>query len=191
MSKSDTMSHEKTFHAKALAFSGAAIALATVISMFIKLPSLPLGGSVTLFSMLIICLIGYWYGPVVGITAAFAYGIIQFIVGPYVVHPLQVILDFPLAFGSLGISGFFHNSKNGLCKGYLAGVLGRFIVHCISGVIFYTTYVGSFGGNVAAIWTGIVYNMTYIVPEAIVTLILLSIPTVRKALAEMKKIAIS
>lgn len=191
MSKTDTILHKKTFHAKALAFSGAAIALATVISMFIKLPSLPLGGSVTLFSMLIICLIGYWYGPVVGITAAFAYGILQFITGPYVVHPVQVILDFPLAFGALGISGFFHNAKNGLIKGYIAGVLGRFIIHCISGVIFYTEYVGNFGGDVAAIWTGVVYNMTYIVPEAVATLILLSIPAVRKALGDMKKLAIS
>ena len=185
------MSKTKIFHAKALAFSGAAIALATVISTFIKLPSLPFGGSVTLFSMLIICLIGYWYGPVVGITAAFAYSILQFIIEPYVVHPLQVILDFPLAFSALGISGFFHNAKNGLIKGYIAGVLCRFIFHCISGVIFYTEYVGNFGGDVAAIWTGIVYNMTYIVPEAVATLILLSIPAVRKALADMKKLAAS
>ena len=191
MSKTNTLSKEKVFHAKSLAFSGVAIALATVISMFIKLPSLPLGGSVTLFSMLLICLVGYWYGHVVGITAAFAYGILQFITGPYVIHPLQVILDFPLAFGALGISGFFHNRKNGLFKGYIFGVLGRFLVHCISGVIFYTEYVGDFGGDVAAIWTGIVYNMTYIVPEAVATLVLLSIPAVKKALADMKKLAIS
>ena len=84
-----------------------AIALATVICVAIKLPSLPNGGSVTLFSMLIICLIGYWYGPKVGIIAAITFGILQFIVGPYVVHPLQVILDFPLAFGALGLSAFF------------------------------------------------------------------------------------
>ena len=85
-----------------------AIALATVIATVIKLPSLPNGGSVTLFSMLIICLVGYWYGPVTGIIAAVAYGVLQFITGPYVVHPLQVLLDYPLAFGALGLSGFFY-----------------------------------------------------------------------------------
>jgi len=182
---------EKTFNAKALAFSGVALALATVISVFIKLPSLPLGGSVTLFSMLVVCLIGYCYGPVVGITAAIAYGILQFIVGPYVVHPVQVLLDFPLAFGALGLSGFFYNTKHGLIKGYCIGVLGRFIVHCISGVIFYTEYVGNFGGDVAAIWTGIVYNMTYIVPEFVATVIILAIPAVRNALTRFKQMATS
>ncbi|MDD2972059.1 MAG: energy-coupled thiamine transporter ThiT [Lachnospiraceae bacterium] len=185
------MSKEKTFNAKALAFSGVALALATVISVFIKLPSLPFGGSVTLFSMLVVCLIGYCYGPVVGITAAVAYGVLQFITQPYVVHPLQVVLDFPLAFGALGLSGLFHNTKNGLIKGYCIGVLGRFIVHCISGVIFYTEYVGSFGGNVAAIWTGILYNMTYIVPEFAATLILLAIPAVRKAITQFRQMATS
>ena len=103
--------------AKQIVFSGVALALATVISTVIKLPSLPNGGSITLFSMLIVCLIGYWYGPKVGIVASIAYGILQFIVGPYVVHPAQVLLDYPLAFGALGLSGFFYKSKHGLHKG--------------------------------------------------------------------------
>ena len=176
---------------KQIVFSAMAIALATVISVVIKLPSLPNGGSTTLFSMLVICLIGYWYGPKISIIAALAYGILQFIVGPYVVHPLQVALDYPLAFGALGLSGFFSNSKNGLIKGFIAGSMGRLLMHCISGVIFYTTYVGDFVGNVAAIWAGILYNMSYIIPEVILTLILLALPPVRKAMSELKKLALS
>lgn len=175
---------------KQIVFSAMAIALATVISVAIKLPSLPNGGSITLFSMLIICLIGYWYGPKISLIAATTYGILQFIVGPYVVHPLQVILDFPLAFGALGISGFFCHSKNGLIKGFLAGAFGRLLVHCISGVIFYTSYVGDLKGNVLAIWAGIVYNMSYIIPEVILTLILLALPPVRSAFAQLKKMAL-
>lgn len=174
---------------KQIVFSAMAIALATVISVAIKLPSLPNGGSVTLFSMLIICLIGYWYGPKVSLIAAFAYGVLQFIVGPYVVHPLQVILDYPLAFGALGLSGFFRDSKHGLIKGYLAGSMSRLLMHCISGVIFYTTYVGDLTGNIAAIWAGILYNMSYIIPEVILTMVLLALPPVRKAFAELKKMA--
>lgn len=176
----------KAFSTKSIVFSGVAIALATVIATFIKLPSLPFGGSITLFSMLIVCLVGYWYGPAVGLTAAVAYGILQFITGPYVVHPLQIILDFPLAFGALGLSGFFHNSKHGLIKGYCLGVLGRFLVHCISGLIFYTAYVGDFGGNAAAMLTSILYNMTYIVPEAAATLLLIALPPVSKMLVRIK-----
>lgn len=176
---------------KQIVFSAMAIALATVICVAIKLPSLPNGGSITLFSMLIICLIGYWYGPKVGIIAAITFGILQFIVGPYVVHPLQVALDFPLAFGALGLSGFFSNSQNGLIKGFIAGSMGRLLMHCISGVIFYTTYVGDIVGNAMAVWAGILYNMSYIIPEVILTLVLLALPPVRKAFSELKRMAIS
>ena len=183
------MSKEKKITTKQMVFGAMAIALATVISNVIKLPSLPNGGSVTLFSMLLVTLVGYWYGPVVGIMAAVGYGILQFLTGPYVVHPVQVILDYPLAFGALGFSGFFANKKNGLLKGYLAGVAGRFFFACVSGVIFYTVYVESLGENLLAIWAGIVYNMTYIVPEAVLTIILISIPSVKTALLRLKEMA--
>lgn len=179
------------FAIKQIVFSGAAIALATVIATVIKLPSLPNGGSVTLFSMLIVCLIGYWYGIKTGVIAAFAYGILQFITGPYVVHPVQVLLDYPLAFAALGLSGLFSNSRNGLLKGYLAGVAGRFLFHEISGLIFYTTYLGGFGDNLTAIWASTVYNLSYILPEAILTCILLLIPAVSSAMKRLKALAVS
>lgn len=174
---------------KQLVFSAMAIALATVIAVVIKLPSLPNGGSVTLFSMLIISLIGYWYGPVTGIIAAVTYGILQFITGPYVVHPAQVLLDYPLAFGALGLSGFFSKKKNGLILGYLTGVCGRYLFHMISGLIFYTTYVDHAAGNIAAIWGSAVYNLTYILPEAVLTVVLLLLPPVRKTMETLRRMA--
>ena len=173
-----------------IAISAMAIALATVISVLIKLPSLPNGGSVTLFSMLVVTLIGYWYGPKVGITAAVTYGIIQFITGPYMLTPVQVVIDYPLAFGALGLSGFFSNSKHGLIKGYLVGVLGRYAFAMVSGLVFYTTYVEAFSENMAAVWAAFLYNLSYIAPEAIMTLILLAIPPVRKALEQGKRMAL-
>ncbi len=174
---------------KQIVFSAMAIALATVIATVIKLPSLPNGGSVTLFSMLIVCLVGYWYGPTTGLIAAFAYGILQFITGPYVVHPAQVLLDYPLAFGALGLSGFFYQKKHGLMIGYIVGVTGRFAMHMVSGLIFYTAYVDTLEGNVAAIWASTVYNLSYILPEAILTLILLALPPVRNAFQNIKRMA--
>lgn len=184
------MSKEKKITTKQLVFSAMAIALATVISVAVKLPSLPNGGSVTLFSMFLVTLVGYWYGPVVGIMAAVGYGILQFITGPYVVHPIQVVIDYPLAFGALGCSGFFANKKNGLLKGYLAGVAGRFFFASVSGLIFYTVYVESLGENMMAIWASLVYNMSYIVPEAVATIILISIPAVKAAMGKIKEMAL-
>lgn len=174
---------------KQLVFSAMAIALATVIATVIKLPSLPNGGSVTLFSMLIVCMVGYWYGPATGMIAAVAYGILQFITNPYVVHPAQVLLDYPLAFGALGLSGFFCKKKNGLIPGYLTGVFGRFVFHMISALIFYTAYVDTLQGNAAAIWASTLYNLSYLLPEAILTLILLALPPVRSMLGKLKIMA--
>ena len=185
------MQKEKKMTTKQMVFAAMAIALATVVATAIKLPSLPNGGSVTLFSMLLVTLVGYWYGPAIGIMGAIGFGILQFITGPYVVHPIQVIIDYPLAFGALGCSGFFAQKKNGLLKGYIAGVLGRFFFASVSGLIFYTVYVESLGENMVAIWASLVYNMTYILPEALITVLLISIPAVKNALLKIKELALS
>ena len=105
------------------------------------------------------------------------------------VHPLQVLLDNPLAFGALGQSRFIYKKKNGLVIGYIVGVCGRFVMLMISGLIFYTEYVGDAHGNLVAIWGSTVYNMSYIVPEMVLTLILLAIPAVRKAMERIKQMA--
>ncbi len=114
------------FETKQLVFCSAAVAL-SVVTSFIKVYTFPFGGSITLCSMLFVCLIGYWYGPRISLTTGLAYGLLQLVTGPYIVFPLQVLVDYPLAFGALGLSGFFWNSKHGLIKGYLVGVLGRYV----------------------------------------------------------------
>ena len=96
----------RRYSTKQLVFSAVAMALATVTSI-IKLFEMPLGGSVTLFSMLFIVLIGYWYGPKAGLMTGFAYGLLQFVMEPVFYSIPQMIVDYPLAFGALGLSGFF------------------------------------------------------------------------------------
>lgn len=181
----------QNFNTKKLVFSAMAIALATVVATLLTLPSLPNGGSTTLFSMLIISLVGYWYGPKAGITAALVYSVLQFISGPYFLSPIQVMLDYVLAFGSLGLSGFFNNRKNGLIIGYIIGVLGRFTFTMMSGLLFYTQYVSDLNGNLYAIYGAFSYNFSYIGTECIITLILLSVPSVRNVLIRIKTMAIS
>lgn len=180
------MSQSKKLSTKQIVFSAASIGVATVLANFVKLPSLPFGGSVTFFSMFFVALPGLLFGPTTGICAAVAHGLIQFISNPYAIHPLQVLLDYPVAFGALGLSGFFCNKKRGMFVGYLVGVLGRFFVASLSGAIFFTTYVGYFNDDLKALWAGIVYNMSYIFPEAVITLMILLVPSVQKGLKYIK-----
>lgn len=172
---------------KQLTYSAVALALAMVCSM-IKFANLPMGGSCTLCSMLFITLIGYWFGPYVGLTAGFAYGLLQFIIEPIFYTLPQMLIDYPLAFGALGLSGFFAGKKNGLPIGYLIGVTGRYLFAVISGVIFFGSYAPE--GTPALLYS-LSYNATYIVPEAIITLVVLSIPAVTKALGQIRKNALS
>jgi thiamine transporter len=172
---------------KQLVFSAAALALAMVCSM-IKFANLPMGGSVTLFSMFFVVLIGYWYGPYVGLMTGVAYGLLQFVIEPIFYTLPQMILDYPLAFGALGLSGLFCNKKYGLQTGYVVGVLGRYFFAIISGVVFFGSYAPE--GTPAIIYS-LTYNATYLLPEAIATLIIISLPPVAKALSYVKRQAIS
>ena len=79
--------------ARKLAFCAMGMALAFVTS-YVKVFELPYGGSVTLFSMLFIVLIANWYGAKTGILVGFAYGLLQFIQGPYVLSLFQVCCDY-------------------------------------------------------------------------------------------------
>ena len=168
-----------------LVFSAMAIALATVASM-IKLFHLPMGGSITLFSMFFICLIGYWYGLRVGLMAAVAYGILQMVVDPYIISVPQMLCDYIFAFGALGLSGVFSNAKHGLVKGYLLGVVGRYVFSFLSGLIFFGQFAPE--GMHPAVYSAS-YNGIYIFTEAILTIIIISIPAVSKALTNVKNLA--
>lgn len=176
----------KRFSTRQLVFSSAAMALATVTSM-LKIFELPMGGSVTLFSMLFIVLIGYWYGPKAGLMTGFAYGLLQFVLDPVFYSVPQMIVDYPLAFGALGISGFFSNKKYGLPLGYVAGALGRFVFAFLSGLLFFAAYAE--GSGMSAPVYSFCYNGSYIGAEGIVTLIVICLPPVANGLKYVKKMA--
>lgn len=176
-----------TLSTKQLVYCSTAIALALVCSM-IKFTSLPLGGSCTLCSMLFIVLTGYWYGPAAGLTTGFAYGLIQFLIEPVFYTLPQMLIDYPLSFGALGLSGFFSRRKHGLFLGYLTAVIGRYFFTVISGVIFFGAYAPE--GTPALLYS-LGYNASYLIPEAAITLLLISVPSLSKALAQVKKTAIA
>lgn len=171
---------------KQLAFCAVAIALGTVLSN-IKVFSFPFGGSVTLLSMLIICLPGYWFGVGAGVMTGVAYGVLQMLIDPYILYPMQLVIDYLLAFGALGLSGLFSKRKNGLIFGYLTAVFGRYIFAVLSGWIFFGIYAWE-GWN--PLLYSIVYNAIYIFAEAAVTIVILLLPPVKKAMEIVKRQAV-
>ena len=173
---------DKKVSAKQLAFAAVALALATVCSN-IKLFRLPMGGAITLFSMLFVTLIGYWYGSAVGLMAAVSYGLLQMIFGAYVISLPQLLLDYPLAFGALGLSGFFSEKKNGLVIGYLVAITGRFLFSVLSGVVFFGMYAPE---TMSPLVYSVAYNGSIMYGEGILTIILLMIPAVKSAMATVK-----
>ena len=183
-------SEKKKMGTRQLVFCAMAIALAYVTS-YLKLFSLPWGGSVTLCSMLFIVLIGNWYGVQTGIFAGLAYGIMQFLQEPYVLSFFQVCCDYILAFAALGVAGFFAKSSHGLLKGYIAAVIARGAFHALAGYLYWMDYMPeNFPQSLKAVYP-IVYNYSFLLAEAVITVIIISIPAVVKGLGQVKKSALA
>ncbi len=171
---------------KKLAFCAVAVALGIVLSN-VKLFHFPTGGSITLLSMLVVCLPGYWFGLGAGLTTGLSYGLLQLVTNPYVVHPAQLVIEYFLAFGSLGLSGIFFREKNGLQKGYAASILGRWFFASLSGWIFFKEYAWE-GWN--PLLYSFAYNAIYILSEAAISLLLLALPPIKGALAKVRNMAL-
>ena len=183
------ISEKKKMGTRQLVFCAMAMALAFITS-YLKLFNMPWGGSVTLCSMLFIVLVANWYGPKTGVLVGLAYGILQFIQEPYVLSFFQVCCDYILAFAALGIAGFFAKSKHGLLKGYIAAVIARGAFHALGGYLYWMDYMpDNFPKALTSVYP-IVYNYSYLLVEGIITVIIISIPAVSKALNRVKQTAL-
>ena len=168
---------------KMLTVGAVCVALAFILNQM-ALFRMPMGGSVTVFSMLFVVLAGYWLGAGYGVIVGVALGFLNLITGPYILHPVQFIVDYPLAYGALGLSGLFRKQKYGLPIGYVVGVLGRYAMVFFSGYLFFAAFAPE--GQHPALYSAI-YNITYIAPEMIVTLVIISLPSIRHAIDVVTK----
>ncbi|MBR6800634.1 MAG: energy-coupled thiamine transporter ThiT [Eubacteriaceae bacterium] len=178
------MTRKEKLSAKAITMSAILIALAFVSNNFLPRWRLPNGGSVTLFSMLFLYLIGYTMGLKVGIIGGMAYGVLDLLFSASAYYPLQILLDFPFAFGALGLGALLRDKKFGLQGGYILGAFMRFVMSFLSGYFFFAEYTPE--GYSPVMWA-IVYNGTYILIEGIITLIVMSLKPVSTAIARMRK----
>lgn len=183
-----------------LVTSGVLISLALVLSM-IKVFEFPFGGSITLFSMVPVLVLGYMYGIRWGLVCATIYGVLQMVLGATTTQaflglsgwtvPVMAFLDYILAFMVLGMSGMFKNKikkpTTSIVTGSIVAVLLRFLCHFASGWILWGTYasdffeglnnsfgsfmLSSFDGQMLAMMYSLIYNGAYMLPELIISII--------------------
>jgi thiamine transporter len=156
---------------KMLVEAGVMIALAYVLSL-VKIWQMPNGGSITAGSMIPIIIFAFRWGGVQGIFVGMVYGVIQFLLGPkWSFHIVSILFDYVVAFGCLGIAGFFSkDNKVSALFGVFLGIFGRLVCHVISGVIVWGSYAPE-GTNP---WVySIVYNGSYLLPELIVSAVII------------------
>ena len=189
------------------------IAIAAVIELISKALGLelPFGGTVTLASMFPIVLIAYKYGTKWGLLSGFTYSIVQMLLGVKVVSAMFLpgdgqmavwqaicvcLLDYVLAYTVLGFGGIFKGkfkkSAGELALGAFVALLLRYLVHIVSGAIFYGAWaewffsqegfysigekiLGTFSGTSLSIIYSIFYNGLYMVPEIIITTVVAAI----------------
>lgn len=163
------------FDTRMLVYGSLCISLSFVLS-YIRLYRFPQGGSITPASMLPMFFFALVFGPIPGIIAGFAYGFLQLIQDPYVIHWAQMLLDYPLAFGAMGFAGLY--PKN-LGIASLIGGFGRFLMSFLSGVIFFASYAPE-GMNVY--WYSLTVNGLIIGTDTLICAILSQVPQIRKSL---------
>lgn len=171
----------RTMKTKRLIESAALLAIATVLSE-LALVKLPYGGSVTLASMLPVLLIAYRYGTPWGLACGFCYGVVQQLVGLSTLSFFTtwqsvvaiILLDYLVAFGVIGVGGLFRRLRGirqatALALGALTVCVLRYICHVVSGA---TVWAGLSIPTEAALIYSFAYNATYMLPEAVVTVLL-------------------
>ena len=217
---------EKT---KRLTLSAMMIAIATVLAIvcgLIPFLNLPFGGGFTIASMLPIVIISYMYGVRWGLFSSLVYSVIQILMDlmlgvssstimalfmpssddymGYAAAIWILLLDYLVAYTVLGLGGIFRNrfkSKTlALCLGVIVALSLRYLVHIVSGYIFYGAWaewffsqegfalgqdiLNVFSGKLLALVYSIVYNGLYMIPEIVITtvaaVIVSRIPQIRK-----------
>ncbi len=141
------------FDSKCIALAGICVALSFALS-YIKIFSMPQGGSVTLASLLPVMLFSYIYGTRKGLFVGLIYGMMQAMQNAYLIHPAQFFLDYPIAFAMAGFAGAFKNLRAldklpqiKFALGAVAAGSLRFLSHVLSGVFAFGAYAVDAGNQ--------------------------------------------
>lgn len=138
----------------------------------VKIFTLPQGGSVTLASMVPIFILALRRGPKIGLVAGVIFGLVALVEDTssgieVIAYPAQVILDYPLAFGLLGLAGFFRKVP---LIGVGVGIAARFCSHFVSGVLFFASYAPA---GMSAYEYSAIYNGSFLLAELAITALIM------------------
>ena len=183
----------KRLSTRALATAGVSLALSFVLSL-IKVSPVTYGGSITLASMLPIIIFAYIYGFFPALITGIIFGLMQFLSSPYVLTPFTFLLDYVYAFGFIFVVPLvkkaIKNKTAAIIIGICAAYLGRFIMHFVSGIIYF---------NMGAVWAelpaktavgySLLYNVIYLVPDFLITAISAFALSKLKVIDNLEKLA--
>jgi thiamine transporter len=157
--------------------SEASIFIALTIVLKDVLPpifQMPQGGSVSIAGLVPLLWFALRRGLKYGVFAGFVYGLIHaFLPGSYIIHPLQGLLDYPLAFAALGLAGSIRKMP---VIGIVIGIIGRFLCSFAAGIVFFTAL------SIDGVTVSAIYNGSYLIPEFVLTVIVIYLLLKRKLL---------
>lgn len=153
----------------------------TIILHQLRLYHFPQGGSVTLGSMVPIILVSYRYGAPVGVLMGFMCGLVVLMQDPFILHPLQVIFDYPLPYMVIGLAGLWKDHRN---LSTFVAFTGRFLAHFISGVVFFSSYAPA--GTSPLVYSFTV-NAALMAPECLICALILKFLPVERLLSVMDR----
>ncbi len=165
------MNDSRSSRIRVLSECGMLLATALALSSF-KLFQLPSGGSISL-GPLPLLLIAARHGTRTGIISGALLGILMLVNRPFIVHPLQFLLDYPLAFASLGLAGIFEwkSPLNAATATTVANFV-RLQFHVVAGAVFFVTSPDSLYQGLTI---SLAYNLGHILPETIICVVLASV----------------
>lgn len=172
--------------ARDLAYAAVCVAMSFVLS-YIRLYRMPQGGSITPASMLPMILFIATFGPSKGVAVGFAFGLMQLLQGAYVIHPVQLLVDYPMAYGAMalaGLAGVLRLPKAvRLPAAVLLAYAGRYVMATLSGAVFFAESAGEQNAWIYSL----VYNLSYLGPDCLVCAAVALIPGFSRLSGVMKK----
>lgn len=160
------------FDTKSVTYAGVSVAMSYALS-YLRIVRMPQGGSITPASMLPLMIYSYAFGTKKGVIVGCAYGLLQALQDPSVIHPAQFLLDYPVAFSAIGLSGIFAKNRSleklpqlQFALGGIIGGLARFLMHFLAGSFAFA----AFSGDQNPFIYSFIYQAGYVLPDVAITI---------------------